>query len=611
MKFCLQSLAIFCTCMSFISSANPHLESCKTAVKTTPTKATVLCLNVLQNNERDFNADEKTELYLEVAMIAMLDGNFTLADKYMHEAEQGNATVAEATPLRHGLLRRKGVIEFKQDNFEQAARFFEDALATAKSLQSDTKIGMSLNDLGAVYMELGDFSKSLDYFERGLVYQDKAQRFKTKSYTLSNIGIIYRELAQYDLSISYFSRALSLLQEELSKYPDDKILLRQLPQQYESRGITYLKAKRYEDAKSDLNLALDLYIENEFYPPQVRVNAALSDLYVETMQYNLAEEAIERALALEKENGWRYLELILAQVNYHISRRNLDVAITFALEGRQQADEKKRFEYQLSFYKKLGELFKLKNEFSISLSYLNQYIELYQRYLEQKFDPQVTDLQSVIEVQQQQKEIQLLEFENQAVAARNKQQRLVLFFAASLISLLIAFIVLLVNKKRREEGYLRREIKFHQAELARALKHDTDTSTEVEDSSTFARENTDGTEIETDNGISVFHQRLVSLMCDCVDIWGNVTGKTNIELAEESKLWSVVIDDGRLRTRTLEKYLHIDRLPKVPRWRNVVSTCRFILINCDLSTAQRNKLNDELEHILELQKAKATFSNST
>ncbi len=92
-----------------------------------------------------------------------------------------------------------------------------------------------------------------------------------------------------------------------------------------------------------------------------------------------------------------------------------------------------------------------------------------------------------------------------------------------------------------------------------------------------------------------YRQQLVTLMRSALHTWEVTTQKSKIELAEESNIWAVSIDDGRLRTRTFDRYLRIEQLPKIPRWREVVRTAYFVLSNPAIEPETRSSLETELE----------------
>jgi hypothetical protein len=87
-------------------------------------------------------------------------------------------------------------------------------------------------------------------------------------------------------------------------------------------------------------------------------------------------------------------------------------------------------------------------------------------------------------------------------------------------------------------------------------------------------------------------------MLATLDAWERGSGLNRIELAERSKLWRVHIDDGRLRTRALERYLNVARLPQNPRWRDVVRTAYFVLGESRLDPQMRDDLQRRIDTVL-------------
>ena len=56
---------------------------------------------------------------------------------------------------------------------------------------------------------------------------------------------------------------------------------------------------------------------------------------------------------------------------------------------------------------------------------------------------------------------------------------------------------------------------------------------------------------------------------------------SKFDFAEKSGIWRVHLDRSSLQTRTLDKYLTIETLPKNPRWRDVIATAEFVLAECE------------------------------
>jgi two-component system sensor histidine kinase ChiS len=95
-----------------------------------------------------------------------------------------------------------------------------------------------------------------------------------------------------------------------------------------------------------------------------------------------------------------------------------------------------------------------------------------------------------------------------------------------------------------------------------------------------------------------FRMSLVALMLAVVDAWEQATGSGRLELAEKSRIWRVYIDDGRLRARTMERYLSLSKLPRNPRWRDVLRSAYFVLGQCALDEPVRADLQARLDAVL-------------
>ncbi|TVO38830.1 response regulator [Vibrio algivorus] len=88
----------------------------------------------------------------------------------------------------------------------------------------------------------------------------------------------------------------------------------------------------------------------------------------------------------------------------------------------------------------------------------------------------------------------------------------------------------------------------------------------------------------------IMREILVETMNCALDYWESDSGQTKFNLAEQSGLWRVYLDRSTLQTRTLDKYLRIETLPKTPRWRTVLNTIDYILQHTSSETPQRQHL---------------------
>jgi tetratricopeptide (TPR) repeat protein len=96
------------------------------------------------------------------------------------------------------LLSLKSAIVLEEGKLPEALQFGFEALELAEKVDDVHIVGLTLNRIGNVYMELEDYRKALDY------YQQSAAIFKKRKELIyynemSNIGHIYESLGKINL----------------------------------------------------------------------------------------------------------------------------------------------------------------------------------------------------------------------------------------------------------------------------------------------------------------------------------------------------------------------------------------------------------------------------
>jgi two-component system, sensor histidine kinase ChiS len=111
--------------------------------------------------------------------------------------------------------------------------------------------------------------------------------------------------------------------------------------------------------------------------------------------------------------------------------------------------------------------------------------------------------------------------------------------------------------------------------------------------------------LENEQPLLCHRQILVDIMLTSLDYWEKNTQLTRIELAEQSGLWRVSIDDGRLRTRSFNRYLSLKSIPKNPRWQQVIKTANFVLSLGKLPINDSRILSDKINRFTAYKKYQA------
>ncbi|MGK5095285.1 response regulator [Deltaproteobacteria bacterium TL4] len=95
-------------------------------------------------------------------------------------------------------------------------------------------------------------------------------------------------------------------------------------------------------------------------------------------------------------------------------------------------------------------------------------------------------------------------------------------------------------------------------------------------------------------------ETMVEIMTTSLEYWEVTTQKTKIQLAEESQIWRAYLDRDRFHTKTLDRYLHLQTLPKNPRWKNVLDTAYFVLTHCPPVPVYQDRLKASTDHFKQI-----------
>ncbi|MEM6543734.1 MAG: tetratricopeptide repeat protein [Pseudomonadota bacterium] len=579
------------------------VQECRQLLREHSENASAVCDSVLSSEVT--SREGKTRIQLDYASLAITRGDFAEAERYLDDALLDNEVLRERNIYRYNLLRTKALINYRQDQFPAAVPYMREALDVALAMQNNRLIATSYNDLGAVFLETGEYAEALGYLQKALDVLEKLENFYSAALTLANIANVYRDIDDLDSSIDYLQRAKRSHETHLSKNPNDGYGTRALAQVSEDLGISYTVIGDYANARTSLADAYDTFEASSLALDQIRVLAALADVELGSNNGNAALALLNQALELERTvPPKRSIELRRGLVASYIQVGSFELAKDAAAEGLKVAEESERAPDELFFLEQLTQISAKQGDQETLLAYQARYFGLYKNSLDKRYQSKVAELQNSIEVRQQAQSIAALRSERESLQRSVRLQRWLIIGALMIVALL-AFILVLVQRQRAvRRAFLDREIAIHRQEF----ESETPTDNEDEDAVSSNGVDNENGEDQTENALSgddLFAVALVTLMRSCVEIWEQTSDETRIELAEKSRAWQVTIDNGRLRTRTMDRYCDLKKLPKVPRWRQVVRTCRYILINCELSDGQRQRLNDELERVFSIQRSRA------
>jgi len=238
----------------------------------------------------------------------------TLADKYRNKAQELKKTrqylkaaqmYVKATEIeKEGpnpnlsnlslALNEAGYCYDLAGRYDQAIKYYKEALAIDKKLGREQDVAIRLNSIGLVYNARGQYDQAIKYYEEALAI-DKRLGSKRIAIRLNNIGMVYKERGQYDKAIKYFEEALAI-DKRLGSERGVAIILSNIGLVYSAWGQYDQAVKYYKEA-----LEIDQRLGNEGGIATRFNNIGM--VYKDWGQYDQAIKYFKEALALEKRLG--------------------------------------------------------------------------------------------------------------------------------------------------------------------------------------------------------------------------------------------------------------------------------------------------------------------
>lgn len=558
-------------------------------------EASAVCTQQLLKSQTDNKQLESLQIQLSLVDIYHALGEKSKEQSTLDEIAN-HPQFSRYPEISYRWHRQKGRLAYFENEFELAKKHLYQGLAIAQTANQPTWISKSFNDVGLIESKFNDYKKSLIHYQSSLALKLEQGDAYAVGTTLNNIGLNYTKLENYSRAVEYYEKALSSFLLYTQNDHFDRRVFDNITHLYEDLAVAYSqlddKAKEaFYEQKTLQSVA------NKTSPrQQARALINIAKLEIQADNLKSAQAFLDRATELQETEQFDLrLELAVEKSKVLLASNDLENAIYHANSGLIIAKEKNSLQIIAELYQILSSAYN-KQDIHTAYHYLKLFAQTREAYLKQKFDSELSSIQ--LKIENQQIEHQLMSEKITNAENQTKIQRLTNWTLMVVILLIISFaaIIFIGYRKRKERQVLLESIQSHQQQLMllddkfQHLNQSREPTISVEDSKQNLRET------------------LVNTMLNVVSIWEKHTGKNKVELAEKSKLWTVSIDNGNLRTRSLDKYLTLDKIPANPKWRNVAGTCHFVLSDESLDSGARSQLKMDLDNLM---RAVKSFSLST
>lgn len=564
-------------------------------VNMTAQNALVECLKYLPQAD---SINDILKTYINLADIYRDIGNSEQQERYLSLVKE-HPKFFDNTNIVYLWNRKVGQKYYHQGVYTSASKHFNQGLSIALKSNNQIWISQSYNDVGLVEYQRNHYQQSLTHYQKSLSLKRQFGDLFKIGTTLGNIALVNLKLEEFEIAIQYYQEALAVYLKYAHLNNFNQKSVKRISHLYEGIAVAYTALGDVDKASYYADEVLKTFALKLSPRERSRALINLAKLHTEKSEFVMAKAFLEKAESLQENNLSTHQVDIAYELALLFKKMALvDESIKQAKLGLSLFETIKSDQRKAKLHRLLGELYG-KTDQTKALAHMNQYQELRETFLKEKYNADLTTIQHQLEKQTIEWKLVNERLEN----AKNKQkvQWLTQWFLIAIILLIssISFITFFSLKKKREREKLLASIYYHKQQLI------------LLNSSVLGEDKEHTEHLSDDDKKQVFKQQLVKTMIEALDIWEKHTGTNRLELAEKSKIWTISNDNGTLRTRALDRYLSINQIPKNPRWRNVVKTCHFILADPQLSTNNRTLLNQALDELMIQIKSFSLAANNT
>lgn len=555
------------------------LDACRDAAKRAANDALALCLSVHDTALAAGDARTAADALFERA-----DASVALAryDDATADLDRAGVLLAPFADWRdaHRVERRRGIVAYRRERLAEAALHFGKALDMARTHDDTAAQAQSWNDVGNAYRRVGDYAQALEAFTTSLALREKLGQSAEAAAVLNNLGNVQQDLGDYAAAEDWLQRALAAYRAQASP--------RQVAHVLESLALNDRRRQRDDAARAKLEAAWSAFAQQHAARDQLRVATHLARLETELGRNDAGSMWITRALDLGASlNQPPTLALLLAQARTQATGGEASPARQ-ALRAKLATDDGDAIADRVEAWRFLAQTSEQAGDAERAVADLKQAQAATAEQATRTQNERIAQWQVRLDVAEKVKEIAALRETNRAqaqtLASEGTRWRLRLVAALALFAVVIGALVVRVRRQRaRFEAQIARY-----RDAAEALRADADAPPDEasDDAPALAAE----APLNVAESHDAFRRALVELMVASVQAWERSTRTSTVEFAQKSGIWRVHIDDGRLRMRSMERYLSLAKLPRQPRWREVLRSAYFVLAECPLEAAERTRV---------------------
>lgn len=339
-------------------------------------------------------------------------------------------------------------------NFDSALLHYQIALDNFKKLGNIKAQSAVLTNISQVYKSKGNYLKALNILEQALKIQNDAKMMLSKGITIENIGIIYMEIDKKSLSKKYLLDAKDIYE----KLNDSQSIIRNLV----NLGITYDKSGEFDSAIFYFEQALKYNLRKERTRSIQTIYSNLGNAYFHKSELDKAIEihtkSIQYSKKLKSESSLAidYGNIGEAYLERHKKTgfaTDLNKSISYLKDGFFLCQKIGYIPPQIEFGEKLLEALDIENkDFKLAYTVHRIKTNILDSIMSTDSKLKINELISKNAIEHKENELRISKIENSFNKSENKKiklQKTVLILVVVIFGLFIILLYLIyINKER-------------------------------------------------------------------------------------------------------------------------------------------------------------------
>ncbi len=357
-------------------------------------------------------------------------------------------TYAEQSNYKKGLsaiYTNLGLIYDCVDNLDKALSYYNLALQIDSSINNKEGVALTYNNMGRLYAKKGENNKALLYYTKSYSIFSSIDNKQSMAYLMTNIGNMYFETSDYNKALEYYFNSIKI-KKEISDTIGIANALNNI-------GVVYIKKEQLDSTLQYFKAAQNLYLKVKYKTGIANSYGNIGEIYFMQGKNGEAIDYFYKSIDLRRKisdlSGASKSYLGLGKIYNSIGK--IDSAITNFNKSLYFANISSDKKTRLECLKQIAETEANRVNYFKAYKTYKQYILCYDSISNEQAKRELLDIQVKYETDNKDKEISLLNNENQTKIQKIKNQRYLIFISIFFFLIVAVFAIIYYRLFRKNK----------------------------------------------------------------------------------------------------------------------------------------------------------------